>query len=150
VKCCRICGEKHHAKGLCEKHYKKEYRQLPLVKLNTKFYRIRYRQENAEQIKAWKKDYYARPEVKAHLAFMQRLAYWDDDDKRELIKEGARERGRARWNSLSEEEKVVARRKMREYYVKNRDKLKAYSREYYRNKIEDFDYYLDEEGGLNK
>jgi len=66
---CSECGGKHHAKGLCQKHYfqrpeakayKKAYRQRPEVKAYKKAYNQR------PEAKAYQKAYCQRPEVKAH------------------------------------------------------------------------------------
>lgn len=53
---CKICGGKHHALGLCRKHYS----QLPKVKE----YHRKYQQR--PEVKERYKEYYQRSEVKEH------------------------------------------------------------------------------------
>lgn len=138
-KICKIsdCNEKVLAKGLCRKHYTRQYRQRPEVKKREKEYRKQYRQkpEIKAKSKKYRREYYQQPENRARRKEYLKKYYQENKKRIQKQKEEYNQKPdvQARIKEYHQRPEVEARERERDkkYYQKNKEKVRKRKKKYY-------------------
>lgn len=134
MKQCKICGDKVHGKGLCKKHWTKEYNKRPEVKKRRRECERKRRQH--PDVKAKNLEYMR--ERRKHTEFKAK-----EHEYNKLPEVMARKRKNARKRYLCPEVRAKELERNKEYRQKNKDELKNWRKKHdqhpdVRNRIREY------------